>query len=99
VGAGRTTTGRTGVRAIRLESLAWLRFQHGSLCHRRVATVAESQEDSMMRTKPPNEESKLRPTERSGLRQRSASSLCRPWRRRQVLAGAIERAFATVPWS
>ena len=52
--AGRTTTGRTGVRPIRLESLAWLRFQRGSLCHRRIATVAESQEDSMMRTTPPN---------------------------------------------
>ena len=58
MGAGRTTTGRTGVRAIRLESLAWLRFQHGSLCHRRVATVAESQEDSMMRTKKRLEERK-----------------------------------------
>src|SRR3989442_8718272 len=53
VGAGRTTTARTGVRPIRLEGLAWLRFEYGRLRHRRLATVAGSQEESMTTT-PPN---------------------------------------------
>ncbi len=37
----------------RLEGLAWLRFQYGCLRHRRLATVAGSQEQSMTTT-PPN---------------------------------------------